>query len=136
MPKNKGKGGKGHRRSKKCKDDGKRTLIFKEHGQEYAQIIKMLGNGRLNASCFDGKTRLCIIRGAMRKRQWMGVGDIILVSLREFQDNKADVIGIYTADEARNLKMLGELPTTAKIGAGIGDLDDNEEDCAFDFEAI
>jgi len=27
----------------------KRELIFKEEGQEYAQVIKMLGNGRLEA---------------------------------------------------------------------------------------
>lgn len=28
----------------------------------------MLGNGRLEANCFDGKTRLCHIRGALRKK--------------------------------------------------------------------
>jgi translation initiation factor 1A len=28
----------------------------------------MLGNGRLEAKCFDGKTRLCHIRGKMRKK--------------------------------------------------------------------
>ena len=49
----------------------------------------MLGNGRLEAFCFDGKTRLCHIRGKMRKRIWIGVGDFILLALREFQDRKA-----------------------------------------------
>lgn len=37
-------------------------------------------------------------------------GDIILVGLREYQDEKADVILKYLADEARNLKQYGELP--------------------------
>ena len=32
-------------------------------------------------------------------------GDIILVGLRDFQDDKADVILKYSADEARNLKV-------------------------------
>ena len=37
---------------------------------------------------------------------WINQGDIILLSLREFQDDKADVIVKYTADEARNRKFM------------------------------
>jgi initiation factor 1A len=37
---------------------------------------------------------------------WINQGDIILLSLREFQDGKADVIVKYTADEARNCKFM------------------------------
>lgn len=39
-----------------------------EHISEYAQVIKMLGNGRLEAFCFDGTRRLCHIRGKLRKK--------------------------------------------------------------------
>lgn len=35
---------------------------------EYAQVLKMLGNGRLEAMCFDGTKRLCHIRGKLRKK--------------------------------------------------------------------
>ena len=35
---------------------------------EYAQCVKMLGNGRLEAKCQDGETRLGQIRGQMRKK--------------------------------------------------------------------
>ena len=35
---------------------------------EYAQVTKMLGNGRLEAMCFDGSKRLCHIRGKLRKK--------------------------------------------------------------------
>jgi translation initiation factor 1A len=42
--------------------------VFKEDGQEYAQVTKMLGNGRLEAQCFDGEKRLAHIRGKMRKK--------------------------------------------------------------------
>lgn len=31
----------------------------------------MLGNGRLEAQCIDGKKRLCHIRGKMRKKVWV-----------------------------------------------------------------
>ena len=116
-------GGKNRRRGKNENDDDKRELVFREDGQEYAQVIKMLGNGRLEAMCFDGEKRLAHIRGKMRKKVctvvalicllsdrlfpnqvWINQGDIILLSLREFQDGKADVIVKYTGDEARNCR--------------------------------
>jgi len=78
MPKNKGKGGKNRRRGKN-EGEIKRELIFKEDGQEYAQVARMLGNGRLEAQCFDGEKRLCHIRGKLRKKVWVNQGDIILI---------------------------------------------------------
>lgn len=108
-------GGKNRRRGKNENDNEKRELIFKEEGQEYAQVVKMLGNGRLEALCFDGEKRLAHIRGKLRKKVWINQGDIILLSLREYQDEKGDVIMKYTADEARSLKAYGELPEHAKI---------------------
>ena len=90
-------------------------MTFKEEGQEYAQVLKMLGNGRLEALCFDGEKRLAHIRGKLRKKVWINQGDIILLSLRDYQDEKGDVILKYSADEARSLKAYGELPESAKI---------------------
>ncbi|XP_051968968.1 eukaryotic translation initiation factor 1A, X-chromosomal-like isoform X1 [Xyrauchen texanus] len=152
MPKNKGKGGKNRRRGKNENESEKRELVFKEDGQEYAQVIKMLGNGRLEAMCFDGVKRLCHIRGKLRKKWalyifftaqvvnkfsclfkiWINTSDIILVGLRDYQDNKADVILKYNADEARSLKAYGELPEHAKINEtdtfGPGDDDEIQFD--------
>uniref|UniRef100_A0A452U1P8 Eukaryotic translation initiation factor 4C n=1 Tax=Ursus maritimus TaxID=29073 RepID=A0A452U1P8_URSMA len=117
------KGGKNRRRGKNENESEKRELVFKEDGQEYAQVIKMLGNGRLEAMCFDGVKRLCHIRGKLRKK----VGLPCL-----FQDNKADVILKYNADEARSLKAYGELPEHAKINEtdtfGPGDDDEIQFD--------
>ncbi|KAH0521486.1 Eukaryotic translation initiation factor 1A, Y-chromosomal [Microtus ochrogaster] len=53
MLKNKGKGGKNKRRGKNENESGKRELVFQEDGQDYAQVIKMLGNVQLEAVCFD-----------------------------------------------------------------------------------
>ncbi|CAI9093460.1 OLC1v1028962C1 [Oldenlandia corymbosa var. corymbosa] len=124
MPKNKGKGGKNRKRGKNVADDLKRELIFKEDGQEYAQVIKMNGNGRCEAQCIDGVTRLCHIRGKLHKKVWINVGDTVLVGLREYQDDKADVILKYMADEARLLKAYGELPPNFKVNET---LDQEEE---------
>jgi len=132
MPKNKGKGGKNRRRGKNENENEKRELVFKEDGQEYAQVSKMLGNGRLEALCFDGTKRLCHIRGKLRKKVWINAGDIILLGLRDYQDTKADVILKYTNDEARNLKSYGELPENTKINEHAADDDMDGEAIFFD----
>ncbi|KAM0282230.1 hypothetical protein ACHAQA_002258 [Verticillium albo-atrum] len=134
MPKNKGKGGKNRRRGKNESDHEKRELTFKEDGQEYAQVVKMLGNGRLEALCFDGTKRLGNIRGKLRKKVWINQGDIILLSLREYQDDKGDVILKYTADEARSLKAYGELPESAKINETDTYGAEGNDDCNFEFD--
>ncbi|KFY29456.1 hypothetical protein V493_02348 [Pseudogymnoascus sp. VKM F-4281 (FW-2241)] len=134
MPKNKGKGGKNRRRGKNENDNEKRELTFKEEGQEYAQVLKMLGNGRLEALCFDGQKRLAHIRGKLRKKVWINQGDIILLSLRDYQDEKGDVILKYSADEARSLKAYGELPESAKINETDTYGQEGEGDCNFEFD--
>lgn len=101
---------------------------------EYAQVIKMLGNGRLEAQCFDGKKRLAHIRGKLRKKVWINQGDIILLSLRDYQDEKGDVILKYSADEARSLKAYGELPETAKINETDTYGGEGDGDCNFEFD--
>eukprot|EP01133_Synstelium_polycarpum_P003583 gene3583-4101_t len=133
MPKNKGKGGKNRRRGKN-ENEQKRELQFKEDGQEYAQVLKMLGNGRLEAQCFDGTKRLCHISGRLRKKEWINNGDIILLQLRDYQDDKADVVLRYTIDEARSLKTFGELPETARINEA-DSFDDIDNDIPFEFVA-
>ena len=132
MPKNKGKGGKNRRRGKNENERDKRELVFKEDGQEYAQVAKMLGNGRLEAMCFDGVKRLCHIRGKLRKKVWINQSDIILVGLRDYQDAKADVILKYSADEARNLKSYGEFPESIKITDTLEFGRDLDDDIEFD----
>ena len=131
------------RRFKKCRkrkakagktdDEG----IFKEDGQEYAQVLRMLGNGRLEAQCIDGVKRLCHIRGKMRKKVWVNTSDIVLLGLRDFQDEKADVILKYTAEEARSLKAYGELPDSIRVNeTDTFEEERDENDDFFDFDDI
>ncbi len=135
-----GKGGKNRRRGKGDGEESKRELEFKEEGQEYAQVVKMLGNGRCECFCFDGVTRLGHIRGKMRKKVWITAGDIVLVGKRDFQDEKVDILHKYSADEARNLKQYGELPETARINETAVDLamtgDNDDDDIGIDFDDI
>lgn len=114
MPKNKGKGGK-NRRKGKTNDLASRELEFKQDGMEYGQIVKVMGGERFEVYCFDGKKRLGHIRGTMRKKCFVGNGDVILVSLRSYQDDKCDILMKYTPDEVRKLKAYKELPDSLTV---------------------
>ncbi len=106
MPKRKSKGAK----RKVRREPSKRDLEYKDDGQEYADVLKMLGNGRCEVKCIDGITRLAIIRGNMRNKVWIKIGDFVLVGLRDFQDSKCDILLKYTQEEVRTLKAYGEIP--------------------------
>ncbi|KAL7175534.1 hypothetical protein ACSBR2_029186 [Camellia fascicularis] len=82
--------------------------------------------------CIDGTKRLCHTRGKMHKKVWIAAGDIILVGLRDYQDDKADVIIKYMPDEARLLKAYGELPENTRLNEGIAGGLDEEDDGAGD----
>jgi len=107
----------------------KKELEFKDDGQEYAQVIKIEGNGRCRVKCGDGITRLAVIRGSMRKKVWIKLGDYVLVGLRDFQDAKCDIIGKYSDEDVRNLRAYGELD--------MQEAEEEEEDnTPFDFNDI
>lgn len=100
---------RGAKTAKTAHADKGRDFPMAEDDQVYARVTKMLGNGRLMAACTDSRERMCKIRGSMRKREWVRVGDLVLVALRDFQDGKADVVFLYKDAEVHRLKRLGEL---------------------------
>lgn len=118
MPNNKGKGGKKHRKQKN-ENISKRDMVWKEDGQAYAVIEKMLGNGRVHLCYFtrdeEGRLKrnqaLGIIRGTMRRKKvWINTEDIVLVSIREFEEGKVDILHKYDYDETKSLQSMKEIP--------------------------
>lgn len=127
------KGGNKQKKQKKVSDiNDSRPLSLKDISQlqEYAQIVKAYGNGRFEANCFDGKTRLAHARGSLKKKKiFVKAGDVVLISLREFEDNKCDVLHVYNLKEIKDLKKLGEIPANISEDA----LEKTVEDDGFDF---
>ncbi|KAJ6572956.1 hypothetical protein B0H10DRAFT_2237339 [Mycena sp. CBHHK59/15] len=91
MPKNKGKGGKNQR------PDGKN-----ENDDDKRELV-FPEDGQEYA-------QVCINRG-----------DIVLLSLPDSPDDKADVIVKYTVDDVLNLKACGELPIDSSVDLGDGE---------------
>jgi translation initiation factor 1A len=102
---------KGKKKGKKRPGENtKRSLEIKGDLEEYAKISKMLGDRRVISILPDSEEVICIIPGRFRKRCWMTLGDVILISNREFQDGRYDVIHKYKIDEIRQLEKKGEIP--------------------------
>jgi len=113
--KTKSKGGKSHKKG--ARQEQKQELVFKEDGQMYAQVVSMLGSSRMKVVCDDGKERTCTIRGKLVRRAWVAPRDIVLVTLRDWErtDDKCDMIGKYSHEEARRLNMYKELPVNMTL---------------------
>ena len=112
MPKNTGPGGKKFKKIKHNLEVGKRPMVYAEEGQKYALVTKLLGNGRVYVSFIKEKVgqieALAIIRGTLRKKkQWVKSGNYILISERDYEKDKVDVIHVYNDGEMNELKKKG-----------------------------
>lgn len=71
---------------------------------------RLLGFDRVLMKCQDGHERLCRIRGKMKRRVWIRIGGVVLVSPWDFQSHKrGDVIWRYKKSQAEWLRKNGYL---------------------------
>jgi len=132
----KGKGGKKHRRAKNT------TLQFKvdipDEYQYFAYVTKILGSGRVTLDYYkpsfndkndkiewDKQTKIGVIRGKMLRRKFVNLGDLVLVTERDFDNSKVDIIDKYDNTQIPYLKKNTHMPP-------IDELVNN--DVEFDFE--
>ena len=74
--------------------------------EEYAFVEKLLGNCRAKVICNNGTQAIGIIRGSLRKfnnRILIENGDIVVVSKRDFQDNKVDIVHKFNIEQCQSL---------------------------------
>lgn len=112
MPKNKGKGGKSYRSGKKFTERTKRELFLKEDGLDYGIVVNVLGGAKIHVRSFsENDIKLGYIRGPVYKREWLLKDDIVLISLRDFEPKKCDIVWKYNNDEVKQLQKMKEIPT-------------------------
>ncbi len=71
---------------------------------------KLLGYDRLMVRCQDGASRVCRIRGKMKRRVWVRVNDVVLVSPWDFQaDTRGDIVFRYKGGQVEWLRSSGLL---------------------------
>ena len=115
-----------------------KKLIIKEDEQEYGLVTKTLGNGRfsirLNLQNKEviGRLRGKFRKGSQKKKNWVDVGTVVLVSVRDFEDNNVDIIHVYDDAETRILKKNGDIV----FDSNREEVEDTTEDDVFVFEDI
>jgi initiation factor 1A len=124
------KGGKKGRKGKKNPNAAKPENFPKADvdGLLYAQVPDKLAGGMyIHVLCSDGKPRVAFIRGKFHKAKWIRPGNILLISTRPGLTTKekehCDIEHLYTDDQARKLKSIGEIDF--EIKKDNGDADDS-----------
>ncbi len=86
------------------------NMVYPSPNDVLGIATKLLGYDRIMVKCQDGHERLCRIRGKMKRRVWIRIGDIVLVSPWDFQfDKRGDIFWRYTRAQAETLRRRGYL---------------------------
>jgi translation initiation factor 1A len=87
-----------------------RVRIPQKRKREVLAIVeKMLGGRRVTVKCVDGVERMARIPGRLKRRQWVNVGDAVIIVPWDFQDSKADLIYKYKRPQMEWLRRKGYL---------------------------
>lgn len=129
MPKN--------NKKKKATPKIEHETMQKDDDHEYAIVTKTLGDGKfrlkLNLSDREIIGRVCgkLKQRSKRKSNWVDVGSVVMVGIRDFQDKIVDIVYVFVPDEIRRLKKDGVLSGDVKEN-----VEEADEDLGFDFNEI
>jgi translation initiation factor 1A len=89
-----------------------RIPIPEKNGNEmFAIVSRVLGGSRMDVQSADGKPRLARIPGRMKRRLGrIKMGDLIIISPWDIQDEKADILYRYRKNQIRFLNRRNMLP--------------------------
>ena len=83
-----------------------------EDNQVYAHVTQKYGDGRFETMCYDKVTRLGLLRGSLRKSSRVEKGSLVLVSLRDYQDDRCDIVYQYKPDDIEKLQKANKINST------------------------
>jgi translation initiation factor 1A len=110
MPNN--KGGKKYKKGKRQSSQATINIKKTQETEMYGEVCKINGNGRFQIRCTDGKERIGIIRGKLRKKMWVNNKSIVLIDIWEFQDDKSSIIHVYDDSGVQTLLETREISET------------------------
>jgi len=97
-------------KKKVISEEGLSNLVLPTANDLLGIAVKLLGFDRVLVKCQDGHERICRIRGKMKRRVWIRIKDIVLVSPWDFQsDTRGDIIWRYTKAQGELLRKNGLL---------------------------
>ncbi len=117
-------------------------IYERQPDQMYGRVIRLLGGCNAVVYCNDNRERLCHIRGSMRKKTWISVGDIVLISTRDLArrgdsvTERGDICARYDPSVFEKLKdrdrdinerlfmLIEKTDSTPQKNGRVPDLDD------------
>lgn len=95
-----------------------KKIILKDTDQEYAIITKPLGDRRFHVQFLrptvSSDMYIGSLRGSFRKSNKVIINDIVLVSVRDFQPEKVDILHKYSDTDVQTLSQLGYITLTTE----------------------
>jgi translation initiation factor 1A len=107
------KGGKAYKKGKGSAENEVHEFIDIMPGQYMARAIRILGDRNVLCYCDDNVIRISHICRKMKGRVWVEVGDLVLMSLRDFSTEnpktikRGDILAKYPPEQVRFLKKEG-----------------------------
>ena len=90
-------------------------LVLPTEGQLLGRVRKLSGGDHVIVQCTDGETRLCRIRGKMKRRMWIRENDVVLIAPWDFSPKRADIIWRYIKGHSEWLVTNNYLPDALKL---------------------
>ena len=112
MPRNT-TGGNKHKKGKNYNTSVREISISDNESTFYGLVNKPLGGGHFAVQCNDSEDRIAKLRGSLQRNTRIAAGDLVLISLREFEQVKpgskqhCDIILKYNNHEITQLTRQG-----------------------------
>ncbi|MHA1195279.1 MAG: translation initiation factor eIF-1A [Promethearchaeota archaeon] len=91
-------------------------LPYKKNGEMFARVTEVFGQERMGVYCEDGKFRIGRIRGKIKKRVWIRLGDLVIINPWAFetqvenQIEKCEISWRYLKHEVSWLERHNRVP--------------------------
>ena len=86
-----------------------------KEGEMFGIADQLLGASKIRVMCEDGTSRVGRIPGKIKKRMWIREGDLLIISIWDFEPSKCDVKFRYTKTQASNLSKRNKIPKNLDI---------------------
>jgi initiation factor 1A len=106
-------GGNKHKKGKNYNTSSRELGISDNESTFYGLVQKPLGGGHFAVHCNDSEDRIATLRGSLQRNTRIAAGDLVLISLREFEKPKpgskqhCDIVVKYSSHEITQLKRQG-----------------------------
>ena len=133
----------------------KAVRVAQDDGEMYAIVSKMFGNCMCGVTCYDGRTRLCIIRkkftGRRKTDNTVASGSLVLVGVHAYGGNgvgnggkggkgapvqRCDLLYVYNDQEREKLRKVCDISKLAAAVPGAPGASGSDASRASDDDAI